>query len=346
MKIGFYSPFVDSIAGGERYLLTLASHWSKTHDVVLFWDDRSILHKAQSHLNIDLTRVRTAENVFRTRNIFKKMIASRGYDLIFFLSDGSIPTTFAKYNILHFQVPFQHISIHPIKLSRYQSVICNSDFTRRNIVGIPENRSTVIYPPVEPVHRGQALKRKHILSVGRFHPLKKQDVLIEAFRTALKKRIFEGYELVLSGGMLPADESYLRRLKTAAKTLPVRILPNTSFKMLSSLYGSAMIYWHAAGYHETNPEHMEHFGISTVEAMSAGAVPVVFNGGGLPEIVREGENGYLWANIDELLVKTRTIISGGPLRASLSKKAKGRSEKFSTVKFTSEFDKLLTGIKR
>ena len=65
---------------------------------------------------------------------------------------------------------------------------------------------------------------------------------------------------------------------------------------------------------------MEHFGISTVEAMSAGAVPIVYRGGGQVEIVRDDENGMLWKTIDELTTKTRTIIEDSSLYMRLSKK--------------------------
>lgn len=333
MKIGFFSPYLDSLAGGERYVLTLASHWSKTHEVSLFWNDASITKKAATHLGLDLSRVTTVDNVFATRNIFKKMMVSRTYDLLFFLTDGSIPTTFAKHNILHFQVPFQHIPIHPIKLSRFDAVVCNSDFTKLNIDARLGTRAIVIYPPVSPVKKSSVKKRKIILSVGRFHPLKKQDVLIEAFRSV------RGYELVLAGGLLDPDKPYLARLRTAAKTLPVRLLPNISFEKLGDLYNSAEVYWHAAGYRETNPERMEHFGITTVEAMSAGAIPVVYNGGGLTEIVREGEDGYLWTTTTELIQKTAKAIHG---KHTLSMRS--RAGQFSEKIFTASFDALLATI--
>ncbi len=338
MKIGFYSPYFDSLSGGERYVLTLASHWARLHDVSLFWDDPEILAKTEKRLHIDMSRISTVENVFATRNIFKKMIVSRGYDLLFFLTDGSIPTTFAKYNILHFQVPFQNIPVHPIKLSRFQSIVCNSDFTKRNIDGRLGKRAVVIYPPVMPIKRDKKAKKNIILSVGRFHPLKKQDVLIEAFKK------IKGYELVLAGGLLPADETYFNSLKAASKGLPVQMLPNISFEKLTDLYNRARIYWHAAGFHEVKPEHMEHFGITTVEAMSAGCVPVVFNGGGLPEIVREGQDGYLWANRNELLTKTKLSIAHS--EKNLRDQVVARAKEFSVVKFTDAFDALFAEIMR
>ena len=53
-------------------------------------------------------------------------------------------------------------------------------------------------------------------------------------------------------------------------------------------YKLAKIYWHASGFGEdleTHPEKAEHFGITTVEAMINGLVPIVIDAGGQKEIV-------------------------------------------------------------
>src|SRR3989344_8099524 len=107
MIIGFYSPYFDGCGGGERYTLTLASHWSTSHEVHLFWDDNGILSKSRARFNLDLSRVKVVRNMFREQKLLKKLFLTRKYDVIFFLSDGGIPTSFARHNILHVQVPFQ-----------------------------------------------------------------------------------------------------------------------------------------------------------------------------------------------------------------------------------------------
>jgi glycosyltransferase involved in cell wall biosynthesis len=336
MKIGFYSPYFDSMSGGERYLLTLASHWSKSHDVFLFWDDPKILEKSEARLHIDLARIRTTENVFKTKNVFKKLAISRGYDLIFFLTDGSVPTTFAKRNILHFQVPFKEIRVHPIKLLRFQAIVCNSFFTKDHLDPRVGKRSLVIYPPVERIKQTRSTKENIILSVGRFHPLKKQDVLIETFR----KGAFKDYTLVLAGGLQPADKKYFDRLTSLSKKLSVALYPNVSFEKLTTLYNDALLYWHAAGFGATKPEHMEHFGISTVEAMSAGCIPVVFKGGGQPEIVSEN----LWNTPDECLELTEKIIQNQQMQKKLREKSIRLSKKFNPEVFLKAFDDLLSHV--
>lgn len=336
MKIGFYNPYFDSMSGGERYLLTLASHWSQSHDVFLFWDDPEILARTQKRLNLDLSRVRTVENVFKTKNVFKKLAVSRGYDLIFFLTDGSIPTTFAKRSILHFQVPFQDIPVHPIKLLRFQAIVCNSFFTKDHLEPRVGKRSIVIYPPVESIKRTGEPKKNIILSVGRFHPLKKQDVLIEIFR----KGKFKDYTMVLSGGLQPADQKYFNFLLSSAKNLSVKLYPNASYEKLVGLYNDARIFWHAAGYGETRPENVEHFGITTVEAMSAGCIPVVYNGGGQSEII----NRNLWNTPDECLDETEHIIQNKGALNGFGQDLIRQSKKFSVETFTKAFDVLLSDI--
>jgi hypothetical protein len=64
MNIGFYSPYFDSQSGGERYTLTLASHWSQKHHVSVFWDDPKMLKQSEERFDIDLSKVSTVPNIF------------------------------------------------------------------------------------------------------------------------------------------------------------------------------------------------------------------------------------------------------------------------------------------
>jgi len=256
-----------------------------------------------------------------------------------------VPTTFAKRNILHFQVPFREISVHPIKLTRFQAIVCNSLFTKKHLDPRVGKQSIVIYPPVEPIKKSRGsgsgfARKKIILSVGRFHPVKKQDVLIEVFRKAVASKRIRGFELKLTGGLQPADTRYFESLKRSAKGLPIRLYPNLTFNALTSLYNESLIYWHAAGFGQTRPQHMEHFGITTVEAMSAGCIPVVFNGGGQPEIVHQN----LWTTPDECLNMTEEIIKNKTAQDALRRDMIRQSKKFSVETFTRKFDSLLSNL--
>jgi glycosyltransferase involved in cell wall biosynthesis len=82
-----------------------------------------------------------------------------------------------------------------------------------------------------------------------------------------------------------------------------------------------------------HPERMEHFGITTAEAMSAGCVPVVINKGGQTEIVRHGVDGFLWNTVQELKEYTVRLINDNALQGKMGEESVARSQDFSMEKF-------------
>ena len=213
MRIGIYNPYFDSLGGGERYCLTLAGHWSKTRSVDIFWDEVNILERAEKRFGVDLSGVNVVRNAFKGNNIPKKIFFSKRYDLIFFLSDGSIPLSFAKRNIIHFQSPFPHVSgnppINPAKLGRYQAIVCNSQFTKKHVDREFGVNSIVVYPPVAVGQFAPAKKEHIIVTVGRFtsdSTNKKQKEMVQIFRKMTKD--LPSWGLRLAGGLLSQDKSY------------------------------------------------------------------------------------------------------------------------------------------
>lgn len=339
MRIGFYSPYFDSLGGGERYLFTLASHWSIKHAVYLFCDDPGILDKAQERFQLDLSRVSTTSNIFKKGNLLYKLWKTKDYDLIFSFSDGSIPASLSKHNILLFQMPFQQLPYNHLKLWRYDAIVCYSNFVKRNLDPRYGRRTVAIYPPVPRFAGGN--KTKLILNVGRFSLPKKQDILIKAFKLGYDRGYFKNWKLVFIGGLIESDRGYLSKLQQFSKGYPILLIANGSFSQLQDLYRHALIYWHAAGYAESDPKFTEHFGISTAEAMSAGCVPLVYKAGGQLEIITDEVNGFFWTTIEELVQKTNKIINDINLQKKIVAAAEKRSKDFDEVNFFTAFDKLL-----
>ena len=348
MKFGFFSPYLDTFGGGERYILTLASHLSRSHLVDIFWNDVTIKAPLSRFLKIDLSKTRFVNNIF-TENLFHKILSSFGYDLIFILSDGSVPTTFAKRNILHFQVPFNFAPANfktRIKLARYRWVVVNSHFTKTYVDRSFNVSSKVIYPPVDVKSISVGKKEKLILSVGRFsvrqlHP-KKQEVLIEVFKELYKKA--PNWRLILVGQAKKEDQRYLRTLRKAARGHAIKIVENLPIGKLRLLYSQASIYWHATGFGEDeakNPEKMEHFGIATVEASAAGAIPIVIAMGGQKEIVKDGKNGRFWTTKAQLYEATLDVIGNKDQFLKLSQNAIKNSRRFAKEVFLREYERLI-----
>ena len=43
MRIGIYDPYLDSLSGGEKYMLCAAAYLADEHEVLIFWNDETIL---------------------------------------------------------------------------------------------------------------------------------------------------------------------------------------------------------------------------------------------------------------------------------------------------------------
>jgi len=224
-------------------------------------------------------------------------------------------------------------------LVTYQEIVSISEFTRRWVQRWWGRESHVIYPPVAFATGGDQ-REPLILSVGRFFDerfghSKKQLELVRAFRTLLARGL-SGWELHLVGGCQQRHGEYLARVRAEAQGLPVHFHIEAPGVELRELYRRAGIYWHAAGLGESerrHPERLEHFGISTVEAMGAGAVPIVVGKAGQGEIVQHDVNGYHFRSLGELVARTLRVAQDPGLRGRLAEAARRRAGEFSTQRF-------------
>jgi glycosyltransferase involved in cell wall biosynthesis len=179
-----------------------------------------------------------------------------------------------------------------------------------------------------------------ILSVGRFFAgqhNKRHLAMIAAFRRLIDGGL-RGWDLHLVGGLTPGPEHarYLEQVRAAARGYPIHIEVGLPFADLVTRYQTAAIYWHAAGYGEDEdrrPITAEHFGITTVEAMAGGCVPVVIAHGGQVELVTHGVNGYLWRTLDELCTYTQALIGDPARRAQMAEVAKASAGRFDEAHF-------------
>lgn len=336
------NPYLDSLGGGERYTLSFAqSLESYGYCVDIQWNDFSIKKKLESRFGIKISKnIRFVEDVRR----------GDGYDVVFWVSDGSIPILRSRNNFIHFQVPFNYGTgktlLNKMKLMRVNKVICNSYFTKSVIDNEYGVESIVIYPPVGVSRLKPTQKKNSILYVGRYSQLeqtKNQHILIEVFRE-LTARGVKDWKLVLAGGADVGVGDYLARLRERATGFPIEIHESPPFTTLQKLYGEAKIFWTAAGYGvnpQKDPRKTEHFGITLVESMAAGCVPIAFNAGGHTEIVSDSENGYLWKDENQLLNITLSLINNQSLVKQISKKAIEVSKIYEYERFEAEVGGLL-----
>lgn len=232
-------------------------------------------------------------------------------------------------------------------LDTYNVFFTNSNFTKKWTRRYWGKNSLVLYPPVDiEKFRFRSVKKKNIiLNVGRFFVgghSKRQDVLLDTYIKMYKSgQVAKNWELHFVGGVASGDEhrDYLNNLISVAKGYPVFFHLSVEFDELVKLFGAAKIYWHATGFgvnERKDPIKMEHFGITPVEAMTAGCVPVVYRGGGLSETVGDA-SGLMWKNPDDLARTTIDLIKDASRLDRLSKMYTKMAKRFSVDRFGEKF---------
>ena len=171
---------------------------------------------------------------------------------------------------------------------------------------------------------------------------------MRAFREMVDAGLHGG-QLHIVGGLTDEPEHlrYFAELQALAQNYPIHLHPNLPHAQLTQLVGAAKMYWHATGFGEDLarfPDRAEHFGIATVEAMSAGCVPVVIDAGGQPEIVTSQTCGLLWRSLDELKAHTLALINQPERLAACAAQAQQRSQTFcDAAAFNQRVQQLVSG---
>lgn len=237
-------------------------------------------------------------------------------------------------------------------IDSYSTVVAISHYSAEWVSKMWGRRPAIVYPPCDDMGPAAA-KQKILLHVGRFiaengereRHHKGQGLLLETFKgmTDLHR---EGWELHFTGSVGVDEESakFAAALVQVAKGFPVRFHFNAGLEEMRNLYRRAAIYWHATGYgfsEDDYPAKQEHFGITTVEAMSAGAVPVVKSSGGQKEVVTDGVDGFCWDDTADLVSRTLRLINDHDLRERLSRQAVVSSKRFDRDAFTASLDGLV-----
>jgi len=360
LRVGLYSPYFGStIGGGEKYLCRTAALIrdrfpdARVEIVSPVPADRE---RNERMLGVDLSGIELVATNRRVTSIhrFLNSVAllrplrdrflARQADRFTARYDVYLPLAFAIRlaprrgpGAILCQFPYPYPGS---ELDGYSEIVCYSEYVRGWVREYWDREATVVHPPVEvpAAEPAWGLKERIVLSVGRFFATahsKRQDVMVEAFK-ALCDAGLSGWELHLAGGVHRDAEhaGYYRRVLAAAAGYPIHVHADVAPKELEDLYARASLYWHAAGYGTPeDPATAEHFGMTTVEAMARGAVPIVFGRGGQVEVVTSGRDGFLWTSLAELQERTRRLAADAGLRQELARAARESSRRFSPERF-------------
>ncbi len=104
---------------------------------------------------------------------------------------------------------------------------------------------------------------------------------------------------------------------------------------LAPLYGSILFL----------SSRYEGFSLSLVEGMSQGLVPVSFEVGVAPEIIKNGENGFLVSSTEEAEERARELLNDTDKRMRMAAAARTTAEQFRSTRIADELFSLYRSIK-
>ncbi len=376
-NIFIFSPYWSTLGGGEKYVLTVAHILSNLNDVhvTLLTTDKNVDKQIlENFCNLNLSKVeyRFINNFRETKGLINDK------DIFICLSNVHIFKTNASVHIQLLQIPFKRMNIVTLfnKIFKFKFEEVIKDLFRQNLLSFAKKKaniivtnslfvhnilknnysihSEVLFPPIQNFSSEEFQKKNIILSVGRFfygyYNNKRYDILTEAFRDLYNQGVID-WEYHIIGNV--ADDSATRKmivdLQNKNKSYPVFFHFNTPYGSLKKYYNEASIFWHAAGYgvdENKYPENVEHFGMTTVEAMSAGCVPIVHNSGGQREIIINGQNGFLWRRKEELIEFTIRTIKNIPNLMNLQQKARERFLEYDISKFNNKLLEIMIPVIR
>lgn len=290
---------------------------------------------------------------FHTQKVISKI--TKGFDLFINCSRYSFYGNAAK-NIAVVHFPKDRLLTIPInkkllwcntKIKKQDNnfanktdlFVPNSEFTSYWLTDkwqIPDEKKCVLYPPVTPVSAKSEKKRNQIFVCSRIEATKKIDLLLKTYENS--DFLKQNCTLIVAGSVKGESKNYIESIQNISQSTKFCFEPSRS--EIEKLYAESEIFWHAKGIKEENPLYFEHFGITTVEAMSAGCVPIVINKGGQKEIV-DDSCGFKWDTLEELVSLTENLVKNHDKIAELSRNAVLRSELYTKLSFEKEFRNIL-----
>lgn len=371
-RLGIYDNAFHFIGGAQKYGCTIANALQNRFDITLIANADISIEQLQNWYDLDLQQcqIKTIKIPYFESQKQKKEVFDAGlvdlkkenpfhvisresglYDI--FVNNCMLEMVYplAPVSELVCHFPEREISRF-FHVGNYSHIIYNSQYTAFWIKQRWRLDPHIhIYPPVDMESAfAPENKEKTILSVSRFELSgnKQQLEMIKAFVHLIRTypEVMRDWQLLLVGGSVK-NNPYLDRIKSllSAYAYPnIKLMVNIPAQELKSVYQKASIFWHFCGLNQLDPARIEHFGMTTAEAMQNGCVPIVFDGGGQPEIVEEGVSGLLFKTQAEAFEKTALLLKDKDRMQRLGQGAHTRGKDFTKQVFISKIQSHFTHV--
>jgi len=205
------------------------------------------------------------------------------------------------------------------RVKKIKLALTNSPFTARIIAEYLKIKPLVVYPPVnvKKFHsdRSWSNREDKVVNIGMFLSFKRQHLLLEVARQ------LPTVQFVIIGTISADHRGYYEKLNSQRPN-NATIMADASFDEVREHLASAKAYVHLCP---------EHFGISVIEAASAGCAPIVYHVGGPAECL--GDASLKWKDLKQLSTFIHELIKNENLWSELSEKAKRKSLEFDSSIF-------------
>jgi glycosyltransferase involved in cell wall biosynthesis len=334
LKIGVYHPSLYNFGGGEFVALVVVNSLAKNgYDVELLTSKKIKQDQVKKMMGEQIAS--SVKMIFQPSythpggsfDLFPTVFHSRALKsrcdiLVDTYSNCVFPWTDVCYIHFPFLNRFNYSKVFPYlkdkhvrhlsglpyllyarKIQDYKNklIIANSQFTANSIKEFIDVDVKVIYPPVasnsfkqSSFNRRDSPKEDLVVTVSRFSEDKKLETI-----PYIAKQTEKEVRFVIIGLLHDRKvyEALIRSVKKLGLTEKVKIMPNAPKKELEDVLRRAKIYLHTT--------FEEHFGISIVEAMASGCVPITHNSGGMIEFVPDQ---YRYENLRDAAIKINSAI--------------------------------------
>lgn len=345
MRIGIIHPFFDVVGGAEQTTLSLIEKLKSTQNVTTLYTVEPPTISETENFKFHLIKKKNLPTLWRyqrmqeVKKIFRE---SQNNDTVIVMGGGLLlertnvnkmlvycHSTFTEednfsrarfsgvkgiyYKILQNNIKNSISCMH----NKNVRLITNSEYTKDEIKKRFGKDSTVVYPPVDIgrfVKFFDSIKQKNVITISRYSPEKKLEDAIDVVKSS-------DLSYVLVGNAKYSSQLRLfETIKSRSRQSNIALYCNLSHVEMEKLLGSSKVYFHTS---------KETFGISVVESIAAGCIPIVPDNSAHKETVPFEELRY--NGKDDASKKLQDAMSGkyDHLRNDL----KNHIQKFSAESF-------------
>jgi len=289
MKIGIIHPIMDVIGGAEKTTLSLLDALKNTaHEVTLYSTTKNIDIPSKIKIcHVNRNSFPIGWNLQRSKEISELFKRAEGEDLLFVSSGNLVLEDTEKMTIVYCHSTFEselkksqteysgllkfyHNYIKKqlnerLEVMKKPSVklIANSYYTKKKIKELFGKESKVIFPPVQIRKKDDKILRSGIMTVARYSSDKNLE-----FNLDVIKSLDVPYKIFGNAKFSSQIDYYNKLQKSIENQKRIELFCNSERHLIDNSFNSSKVYFQSSE---------ETFGISVIESITAGCIPIVPN---------------------------------------------------------------------